>query len=359
MKKILPIAILVVLGIGGWLVYRPFDDPAASIRPTQGAASAVSQGSAPALDVDETSNAPATAMRAVPPLPPSGESRPYRASDWPELPPTEAPIVSVFDTLRARAKQGDAGAACRLSQDLMACRTILPNRERISRGKPIANLAPFMPHENTAQRALLNRCQGVNETHLGEQYAMLKQTALAGHEIALGMYLTGELFRRTPGAFIDHLDDYRAEAPRMFESAIQQGSLTAAVLPMMANSGAPTPFLPEPLQHNAFELQSLAILAELARPQMPRSADASQGQGVDRLRRESALSEAQFAAAESLARERHRAWQSDPARAQALNELTGLMRQRNTALDINAFCRTGYQVPLESKPPIEWRRAPE
>jgi len=298
-------------------------------------------------------------MRAVPALPRSGEATPYRAVDWPELPATDAPVVSVFETLRARAKQGDAGAACRLSQDLMACRAVLPNRERITRGQPIANLAPFMPHENAAQRALLNRCQGVNETHLGEQYAMLKQTALAGHEIALGLYLTGELFRRSPGAFIDHLDDYRAEAPRMFESAIQQGSLTAAVLPMMMTTGSPTPFLPESLRHNDFELQSLAILAEIARPQLPGKPGTPNGQGIDRLRRETNLTKEQFAAAELLARERHRDWQSDPARAQALNDLTGLMRHRNTSLDINAFCRTGYQVPLESKPPIEWRSAPE
>lgn len=292
----------------------------------------------------------------VPRLARSDIPSPYRADDWPELPPPDAPLAAVFDTLADRARRGDAGAACRLVFDLGACRQALDSRLAIERGKDIAPTWPGVPTDNASQRRVLARCQGLGKQHFAAQYGMLKQTALAGHEPSLGYYLSGELFRRDAGAQIDFLEDFRSEAPRIYTAALQQGSPSAAALSGFVESGGPVPFLPEAVRHNAVERQSLVLLAlEAMSTQDGMMSQARIDQMRAQARRQTTLTPEEFAVAERLAKERAQAWFADREAGRAMAEARAHFRASgNRRADPNQLCRSGYGRPIEDRPPPAW-----
>ncbi|MBK8286048.1 MAG: hypothetical protein IPK97_14895 [Ahniella sp.] len=319
MKRLTTILVALALGLvwaGVWLWFggTPSTSDTATATGATGKGQ-VEQGKQ-MLPTESTARSVALdpAMRSVPRLADAVPGKAYEAADWPALPSIDLPVLAVFETLRARALKGDTGAACRLTFDLTTCRAMMPHRTRIERGNPAPNPAPLAPRDAAGQLKLLQRCQGLDDRHLAEQYGMLKRSAMGGHELSLGYYLSGELFRSAPGPNIDFLDDYRAEAPRLFEAALQQGSLSAMVMPMAAQFGAPTPFLPQELSNNPFEIESLAIMANLVRPNLPFGAGRSDGKReMDQIRQRSSLSPEQFSAAEKLARQRQTALEAGSA----------------------------------------------
>lgn len=359
MKRLLPAVLVLVAAVVAWVAFRTRDigDDPPERRDVPVAAvpgASIEPAATPAVAEDPGLSA---SMR-VPTLASTNRSGPYRPADWPALPAPEAPVAAVFDTLQDRARRGDAGAACRLVFDLTSCRQALTFRLAIERGKDAPPDGFGMPRDNAGQRQLLSRCQGLGARHFSAQYGLLKQSALAGHELSLGFYLSGELFRRDATAHIDFLDDFRAEAPRMFESALQQGSVSAAALAGLAESGSPVPFLPEAVRDDPVERQAMALLSL--------SAIAGQASGPSRnvietmreqMRRQTTLTPEAFARAEQLAAERTKSWFADSTGGRAVEEARAMvMSSRGARMDPNRLCTSGYGHALADQPLPEWRR---
>lgn len=170
---------------------------------------------APATQSPVVRDPPARAMRPLPPTLP--------AAEWHPLPSEALPLSAVLPELKVRADRGDASAACRLAAELGFCR-----RTRLERPVP----AP-LPHERDARgnppgpRFLRPEahCAGVPEDELMAHHAYTRQAALAGNIAAIEEYVSGRSLFMDLHANAQWLETYRAEAPRLVESAVQAGSI--------------------------------------------------------------------------------------------------------------------------------------
>lgn len=292
--------------------------------------------------------APGRAMRPIPTLAADSPGTAWDASAWPELPPVDAPLRSVFDTLRSRALRGDASAACRLAVDLGRCRVVALAAGEIAAGALVPDDRSLLPRDREARKAWLARCQGVDAGQRREEYGMLKRAALAGHETALSLYLDGQLFVSDGAANLAYLDDWRAEAPRVFDAAVRNGSMTAQLLAANAERGKPAPFLQS--DADPFDAEVRRLLTLFASLKLPAEFGApEESDALARLRQRSVLDARRFAEAEALARQRAEAWYGDPSRIEAFADHWRLKVSfvgDKAGLDANAVCRSGYLPPL-------------
>lgn len=350
---ILPILIALVVGV---VLLLPLSTPTPEAMRT-----AVAEPDAGAVVLDhsailESNAVPATAMRVVT-LADAPETA-YSPAQWPALPDLETPVLSLFDTLKARAEQGDAGAACRLVMELDQCRELEDMRLTIERGKAdqiIGQLAMIRSLEERAQRArfLLNRCSGLADVHYRAAYDMTKRAAIAGHRASLARYLSGGVFSQNLGLSIDFLDDYRTEAPRILEASVQRGSLHA--LSMLANSPAGADIaIPDAVRNNPIESASLKLLWQQVMQDMQNQSDsARQPPNEESL---SLLSDVDQATAKALAESRYKAWFVDSGGLASLRDFVRRPINPHQQLDMNAQCTEGYDPASLSKAPIEWGR---
>lgn len=273
------------------------------------------------------------------------------APSWPDLPPVDAPLRGVFDTLRSRALRGDTSAACRLAIDLGRCRAVVLAGQDIAEGRFIAIEFPMLPRAPEARKRWLPRCQGIDAVQLREEYGMLKRAALGGHETALSLYLGGDLFVADGAANLPFLDDWRAESPRVFQAALRNGSMTALLMARSADQAYPAPFLEA---RQPFDIEVLRLLLLHAGTKLPAAFGVGDSEDLmARLREQSMLDAAGFAEADALARQRAAAWFGDPARIKVFADHWALKVasvQSEDGLDANAVCRSGLLPPLQPEP---------
>lgn len=133
---------------------------------------------------------------------------------WQPLPPNNMPLRASFALLKARADQGDARAACRLSVNLGQCAAFRPAM--------VAGAAP-----PAKVKAIVEHCTGMSDAELDLEHKYLRQAALAGNLRAIESYASGRLIQKDLAGRAADLEAYRREAPKLFEVAAQHGSADA------------------------------------------------------------------------------------------------------------------------------------
>ncbi|AVP96284.1 hypothetical protein C7S18_03360 [Ahniella affigens] len=173
---------------------------------------------------------------------------------WQPLPPNDMPLRASFAILKARADQGDASAACRLSVNLGKCRDILEAEVAVTRIK--------FAHEH-----LLPSCAGMTQAELRLEHRYLRQAALAGNLAAIESYVRGRLLKVDPYSHLDDLEAYRAEVRPLLETAAQHGSALAVMYLQSGFAGIYSNDLAFKALNLPFDddrAQELRILSELA-----------------------------------------------------------------------------------------------
>lgn len=248
MKKqdwLIPVAMLALgAGIGFWT--RDRQAASAIVEASGDITKTATTGEAPAAaaaTTDATAGAPTSASRAT-----GFELSAQVAPDFTAapLPPLDARIADIYDTLKERARQGDGKAACRLAIELQQCSTrdfMLQGADRATRR--MANLPNAATPDarrqewesrmlDVAQRqidyavALDDRCQGLSQGQVAEHVDWWRTAALSGHLPSLVHYAKGNGFRLN--ATLDNLDRlaaYRVEAERLMRAAAAAGSAEA------------------------------------------------------------------------------------------------------------------------------------
>ncbi|WP_146151735.1 hypothetical protein [Ahniella affigens] len=156
-----------------------------------------------------------------PAVPPSEPGR------WSPLPSLNAPLAALYPILKARADQGDAPAACRLSAELHWCTRV---QEAID-------------FEVSANRIKVQKrldpdghCSGVSASHRRQAIGYARQAALAGSLSAIEAYVGGDLMSADIEAAADYVAEYADEAPRLAEAGLQAGSRRILDRYMMATA---------------------------------------------------------------------------------------------------------------------------
>lgn len=207
-----------------------------------------SEFSATTSDVSQASTV------SVPPVRPWHPDIPMSPRhSWQSLPPNDMPLRASFAVLKARADQGDASAACRLSINLGKCRDVLQAEVAVVRPK-------------IAQEHLLPSCAGMTQAELTLEHRYLRQAALAGNVAAIESYVRGRLLKVDPYGHLDELEAYRAEIRPLLEAAAQHGSALAVMYLQMGFAGInghELPFKALSLPFDDDRAQELRILSEL------------------------------------------------------------------------------------------------
>ena len=245
---LIPVAMLALgAGIGFWTRDRqsPADAPIGTDTAPGEAATAAPATSRKASDgnVGDASSTTTAAVKATgfelnAQVAPSFAAAP--------LPPLDAKIADIYDTLKERARQGDGKAACRLAIELQQCSTrdfMLQGADRATRmmaNRPNAATPDARRQEwesrmlDVAQRqidyavALDERCQGLSQDQVAEHVDWWRAAALSGHVPSMVHYAKGDGFRLN--ATLDNLDRlaaYRGEAERLMRAAAAAGSAEA------------------------------------------------------------------------------------------------------------------------------------
>lgn len=245
---LIPVAMLALgAGIGFWTRDRqsPMDVPAGTGTAPGAAATAAPVTARQASD-GEVGDAAATktASAKAAGFEFSGQVAPGFAAA--PLPPLDARIADIYETLKERARQGDGKAACRLAIELQQCSTrdfMLQGADRATRmmsNRPNAAAPDARRQEwesrmlDVAQRqidyavALDERCQGLSQDQVAEHVDWWRAAALSGHLPSMVHYAKGDGFRLN--ATLDNLDRlaaYRGEAERLMRAAAASGSAEA------------------------------------------------------------------------------------------------------------------------------------
>lgn len=191
------------------------------------------------------------------------------------LPPEDAPLAQVFDTLKQRADAGDAHAACRLAVKLLQCRN-LPTLQALAGGATEEgghdNEADYSREGNLAAANFFaeaklrlleaqERCKDISKEQNAFAARYLHQAARAGISDAIVRYADGQAF--DPMAMFGMLRDpafdaWRREAPELAMQALRQGNPKAAFLLYGAYSSDHSLFAglvrDDPVQARAFRL---------------------------------------------------------------------------------------------------------
>jgi len=165
------------------------------------------------------------------------------------------PLASLYDELKRRADAGDAEAATRLFHEVHRCvavrqqRRLLAEFHSVIADNPDVSSIGLM-HDGQPQVMMLRemadyirandgRCAGASDAQLASFTPLLLQAAQLGDLKALDCYV-GTDFERMDG-LLDHpewIDQYRAQAPQLVESALQRGDWVIVELLHHAYSGA-------------------------------------------------------------------------------------------------------------------------
>ncbi|WP_146151734.1 hypothetical protein [Ahniella affigens] len=147
-------------------------------------------------------------MRALP--------APTPRSTWAPLPAIDLPIAAAYPTLKARADQGDASAACRLAAELDWCATRLDWIQSAPSDRRMAVIQELDPD---------NHCSGLQPNAAKDRLHYLRQAALAGNLDAMANYVSAYLMMTHPDLAADYLEAYAWEAPKLAEAGVKAGSV--------------------------------------------------------------------------------------------------------------------------------------
>lgn len=190
---------------------------------------------------------PAPAIPAAPATAPQSRTPSHTTGRMQAAPAAPLPAPgTAFDTiaadLAARADAGDAGAACRVSLELLRCRHLL----RVPGIHPISLQQKAVQAESVGERAaaegaliegdrlalLEERCRTIAPEMLDRAPHWLRQAALAGEREALLQYIDGRnLFSEMDFSYIDkpHFELWRREAPGLLNRVLADGEPQAAI----------------------------------------------------------------------------------------------------------------------------------
>lgn len=193
-------------GIKHWL--RPGDTTLVSSGTTSVDTSLLRSTDSSAVPTPQSDPKSVTAMRALP--------TPTPRASWAPLPPIDQQIAAAYPTLKARADQGDASAACRLAAELDWCATRLEWIQSAPAERRQAVIQEFDP---------TNHCSGLAPDATKERLHYLRQAALAGNLDAMANYVSAFIMTANPDLAADYLDAYAWEAPKLAEVGLKAGSL--------------------------------------------------------------------------------------------------------------------------------------
>lgn len=202
-KRILPIALVlsvIVLASAGGLIYQRSKKEDQNFKAS--------------VHAQASHDSPAKASQANAPLPP--EDTPFRL---------------VADNLKARALEGDAGAACRLALEYQKCNLA---QQQISHANDVTSTSKHesdevpevaLPIDKAKFYANLTHCEGAEEVNASEISRMWRRSAENGNLAAMVNYAAGNAF--SAASTLDTAEEliiYRKIAPQISRSAINRGS---------------------------------------------------------------------------------------------------------------------------------------
>lgn len=181
--------------------------------------------------------------------PPAAKSERVRASaPRAPLPPQDTPLRLIQADLTARARAGDAGAACRLAAELHRCEQAQTSLRRFedyleNNERYLGAITDPAKREQIRQqtgnnsvqageRLLRNAesCDGIAQVSLAERVGYWRQAALAGNRGALLQYASGNAFQwRSVMDVLPQLQVYRQEAETLALRAAANGDLRAVL----------------------------------------------------------------------------------------------------------------------------------
>jgi len=232
--------------------------------------------------VDETARvAPGTAPEGKRPA--VGAARRTTSQGAASLPPRDTPIAAAYDELVARARAGDARAACRLAQGLERCGTVPYWRQQVAfdetrvidseekRGAPkeqIDQMIDFGAEKRLRLERLEAYCAGLPPEHPEETYDWMLRAADLGSIPAATRFAT-----RPPisvGDLLDHLDrleTFRLRAPDLAQRALAAGDPNIVVPLSRAYLATPEDqirsFLGQAVKHDVVQGYALLRLSTL------------------------------------------------------------------------------------------------
>ncbi len=154
------------------------------------------------------------------------------------LPPLDAPVAEIFEPLAARARAGDARAACRLAAELGRCRAA----QRSSRfasdlERDLARREDSPQHEvdrvvraEAYAASASQRCEGLREDQLATTFDWQRQAALLDPARRVNFALAPAL---NPRDFLHDLErwaEYRSVALPWLEQAAREGDAAALIV---------------------------------------------------------------------------------------------------------------------------------
>lgn len=304
MKKkdlLIPVAMLALgAGIGFWT--RDRQAPAANVDARGDLATDATHGEAPVANAtaDAPAGSPASAVK------PTGfemiaQVAPGFAAE--PLPPLDAKIADIYDTLKARAERGDGKAACRLAIELQQCvwrEAIIQDLDRATRRMenrpPSGNTDPRQAEWESrmldmAQRqvdyaaALDARCKGLSDAQVAGHVDWWRTAALSGHVPSLVHYAKGDAFRLN--ATLDNLErlgTYKNDAERLMRAAAAAGSPEALQQLLIAYAPERSPrgtLLQQAIAPDPAEAQAILRLMQERGIALPRSEMSRRGEAME------------------------------------------------------------------------------
>lgn len=246
------------------------------------------------------------------------------------LPPLDAKIADIYETLKERARHGDGKAACRLAIELQQCvwrEAIIQDLDRATRRmehRPAPQTTDPRQAEwesrmlDMAQRqvdyaaALDARCKGLSEAQVAEHVDWWRTAALSGHVPSLVHYAKGDAFRLN--ATLDNLErlgTYKHDAERLMRAAAAAGSPEALQQLLLAYAPERSPrgtLLQQAIKPDAVEAQAILRLMQERGVALPRSEMSRRGETMDPPASLAHLDAAEQARADQRLAELRNAW---------------------------------------------------
>ena len=219
------------------------------------------------------------------------------------LPPLDAKVADIYDTLKERAQHGDGKAACRLAIELQQCvwrEAIMQDLDRATSrmaNRPAQDTADPRRNEwesrmlDMAQRqvdyaaSLDARCKGLSDAQVAEHVDWWRTAALSGHVPSLVHYAKGDAFRLN--ATLDNLErlgTYKNDAERLMRAAAAAGSPEALQQLLLAYAPERSPrgtLLQQSIQPDVAEAQAILRLMQERGVALPRSEMSRRGETTE------------------------------------------------------------------------------
>jgi len=242
---LIPLVVLsaaALLSAGWWLGRR--DASPALLAPRADSAIAAGDAAAAATTQGERlSSAASAALPGSDAIPTPTPTPSATATPPAPLPPAGTRVTDIYDDLLARAKQGDARAACRLAVDLQRCRwapragwlrdrrpddwetRVAEVQDETRRERMIQMIAEVESQQDEAQRM----CEGISRDQIDQAFALQMQAAAAQPELRVHAALSPALDRIFPASELERWQQYRQVAQSWLEQAASEGDLTAII----------------------------------------------------------------------------------------------------------------------------------